>query len=229
MKKIYLYYFLLTLIVVHCSQEPEPVPAGIATLIAPANNEACLDGTPVSDTQSSVDFQWNAATNAMNYKLIVTNLLTNQTQNFSSVTPNLQVTLVHQTPYQWQVEAMGEPETLPTSSESWKFYLAAEAQTNYAPFPPQLLLPESAATVTPINGLINLSWSASDLDNDIERFEIYLDTNDGSTKLKDQSYAGETTTIEVDVESNQIYYWKIVAIDSSGNRSDSGIYNFRTQ
>ena len=229
MKNSCIFHLLLVLTAVSCSTEPEPIAAGVATLVAPANNEACLDGTLVSDTQSSIDFRWMAANNALSYKLMVTNLETNQTQTFSANTPNLNVTLPHRTPYQWKVESMGEPETLPTYTESWKFYLAAEAEVNYAPFPPELLLPESAATVTPINGLINISWSAADLDNDIERFEIYLDTENGTTKVAEQNYTEATSTAEVSVDNNQIYYWQIIAIDRVGNRSDSGVYSFRTQ
>ena len=36
------------------------------------------------------------------------------------------------------------------------------------------------------------------------------------------------TSIELEVENNATYYWKIIAIDANGNQSSSGVYSFRT-
>ena len=32
----------------------------------------------------------------------------------------------------------------------------------------------------------------------------------------------------IEVEAETAYSWKIIAVDSNGNKSDSGIYTFRT-
>ena len=90
----------------------------------------------------------------------------NQTQTFQSNTINKSVTLGIGIPYRWLVKAIGAPETLPSESQSWKFYLASEGVVNYAPFPPELLTPESGSTATVVDGVIQLSWEASDVDND---------------------------------------------------------------
>ena len=216
-------------IVISCGGDPAPLPPSSPSLVAPTNNEACLDGITESDTQSSVEFQWTAALNALSYNLKITNLNTNQTQTFSADTPNKSVTLVHSEPYKWQVQAIGEPGTSPADSDTWKFYLASEAVVNYAPFPPELIQPVSAATITPNNGTINLRWSASDIDGDLRLFKIYLDTVDGSTLVDEVVYSTQTVNAEVTVESAQIYYWQIEAIDAEGNSSTSGVYSFRTQ
>lgn len=211
------------------SEEPAPLPASAPTLVAPANNEPCLEATPVGDTQSSVDFQWSVATNALNYTLKVTNLQSKASQSFPSTTPNKTVTLAVNEPYQWSVEAIGEPETLPAESQSWKFYLASEGIVNYAPFPPELISPKSAAIIAVVDNAINVSWSASDIDNDLDHFLLYMDEEDASTQISKINYTDETTITEVAAEKNKIYYWKIVAVDINGNSSDSGVYSFRTQ
>ncbi|MDC0515517.1 hypothetical protein OAN99_06865 [Flavobacteriaceae bacterium] len=100
---------------------------------------------------------------------------------------------------------------------------------NYAPFPAELISPRSGANVTPdINNLINLNWTASDVDQDLIRFEVYLDQTDATTLNNEIEYASQETIVEVEVENNKTYYWKIIAIDANGNQSSSGVYAFRT-
>ena len=57
-------------------------------------------------------------------------------------------------PYRWKVIANGEPGTLSSESELWKFYLAGNGVINYAPFPPELLTPRSASTINIVDGEI---------------------------------------------------------------------------
>ena len=38
----------------------------------------------------------------------------------------------------------------------------------------------------------------------------------------------EEVSIEVEVENNTTYFWKIIAIDTNQNNSSSGVYSFRT-
>jgi hypothetical protein len=113
-------------------------------------------------------------------------------------------------------------------SDSWKFCLAGDAVVNYAPFPAELITPRSGANTTPdINNLVILRWMADDVDNDLNRFEVYLDAVDGTTLNQEIEYLAEETQLEVEVENNTVYYWKILAIDSYGNQSSSGVYTFR--
>ena len=57
-----------------CAQEdPIPVDPGVATLISPINNETCLDGTSLNDTQSNVSFSWSAASDAISYEVVISN------------------------------------------------------------------------------------------------------------------------------------------------------------
>jgi len=210
-------------------EEPIPVEPGIATLIAPANNETCLDGTSLNDTQSNVNFTWNTASDAQSYEVVVTNLLTQSVQTFATSTNQTTIALTKAEPDGWIVKSVGEAGSTPTESEQWKFYLAGDAIVNYAPFPAVLIAPRSGANVTPdITKLVKLNWRASDVDNDLVRFEVYLDQVDATTLNTTVEFEAEDTTIEVEVENNVTYYWKVIAIDGNGNQSNSGVYAFRT-
>jgi hypothetical protein len=76
--------------------------------------------------------------------------------------------------------------------------------------------------------LVTLNWICSDVDGDLESFEVYLDQADGSTLITTLDYQASETTIELKVENNATYYWKVIAIDANGNQSSSGVYAFRT-
>jgi len=223
-----------------CSKEsssPDPSPSapevvildpGTPTLSFPNNNEPCLESTAVNDIQSTVTFRWNTAPNVVSYDLEVTNLANNTFRNYSSTTNEKAVTLENSEPYSWQVTALGESGSQPAESERWKFYLAGPAEVNYAPFPAELTSPISGSTVSPVNGVITLQWSCTDADNDLASFSVYLDATDGSTLLETLEYTSSTTSMETTVASSTVYYWKVVAVDSEGNQSDSGVFTFRT-
>ena len=45
-------------------------------LIFPANNETCLEGSKINDTQKEIIFRWGASTNGTSYSLEIINLTT---------------------------------------------------------------------------------------------------------------------------------------------------------
>ena len=213
----------------HCQKTELPADPGIASLISPVDKETCLDGVSINDTQSNVIFEWSTATGALSYELEIANLLTQSTQLYSSDTNELSIALSKAEPYSWSVRSIGETGTAPSVSDPWKFYLAGDAVVNYAPFPAELITPRSGANTTPdINNLVILRWAADDVDDDLNRFEVYLDAIDGTTLNQEIAYLAQETQLEMEVENNTVYYWKIVAIDLNGNQSSSGVYTFRT-
>ncbi|MDA9577032.1 hypothetical protein OAN60_02345 [Flavobacteriaceae bacterium] len=230
MKKIVLLFGGLILLLSSCTQEdPIPIEPGVASLISPANNETCLDGTSLNDTQSNVSFSWSAASDALSYEVIISNLLTQSSQTYTAPSNQTTIALTKAEPYSWIVKSIGEDGSTPSESEQWKFYLAGDAVTNYAPFPTELISPRSGANITPdINNLVILNWNGSDVDGDLESFEVYLDQNDATTLNTTLPFQNNNNTIEVEVENNATYYWKVVAIDANGNQSSSGVYAFRT-
>ncbi|RZJ65539.1 MAG: hypothetical protein EOO50_13410 [Flavobacterium sp.] len=198
---------------------------GEAALIAPINNSECITGTSVSTTQSKVTFEWNPAENADTYFVYVKNLLTQSAvQQFNAGDAvTLEVTLQKGVPYSWYVSAKNEGGGS-MNSATWKFYNAGEGVTNYAPFPAEATFPGMSATVT--GPSITLQWEASDIDNDIASYKIYMDTNANPTTLKATVSAPELAGVAV--TGNTTFYWKIVTTDAAGNSSTSPVFQFKT-
>jgi hypothetical protein len=230
MKKIVLLFGGLILLLISCAQEdPIPIEPGVASLISPANNETCLDGTSLNDTQSNVSLSWSAASDALSYEVVISNLLTQSSQTYTAPSNQITIALTKAEPYSWIVKSIGEDGSTPSESEQWKFYLAGEGTINYAPFPSELISPRSGANITPdINNLVRLNWNGSDVDGDLTRYEVYLDQTNATTLISTLDFEANDTSLEVEVENNTTYYWKIIALDANGNQSNSGVYAFRT-
>ena len=79
-----------------------------------------------------------------------------------------------------------------------------------------------------MNGEIILNWAGSDVDGDLDYFELYLDETDASTFIKQIDAISTSSETSIEVQSETAYSWKIIAVDSNGNKSNSGIYTFRT-
>ena len=56
-----------------------------------------------------------------------------------------------------KLSLMDKVEVNSVESDTWKFYLAGPAQVNFAPFPAELTSPISGSTVTPSDGLIQVT------------------------------------------------------------------------
>lgn len=225
------FYLMILLLSISCSKDPAEVSNPTSfELIAPANNETCLEGSIINDNQKEIVFQWGGSTNATSYSLDIINLTTNVGQTLQSNGTSLSVKLTPAEPYSWKVIASGEEGSKSATSDQWKFFLAGDEVVNYAPFPPELISPRPAATID-VNSLneIVLNWTCSDVDNDIITYKVYLDTTDGSTLVRELDYVQNNTELGVDVVNDGNYFWKVIAIDSNGNSSSSGVYSFKTQ
>ena len=217
-----------TLVLWSCSSTPAPLDPSTPSLSFPINEETCLEGTSINDSQSSLEFRWNAAQNAESYRLDIKNLSTNQKESFNTTGTSYSATLLTGTPYSWNITAVGEEGSEPASSVSWKFYLAGAGITNYTPFPSELLAPRSGSSVTPVDGNITLTWNGADVDGDLDYYELYLDTADATTLVQQVNAESSTTAFIVAVESSTTYSWKVIAVDANGNKSNSGVYSFLT-
>jgi hypothetical protein len=102
------------------------------------------------------------ASDALSYDVIISNLLTQSSQTYTAPSNQTTIALTKAEPYSWIVKSIGEDGSTPSESEQWKFYLAGDAVTNYAPFPTELISPRSGANITPdINNLVILNWNGS--------------------------------------------------------------------
>ena len=191
-----------------------------AQLAFPEQNQVCNQGEVLSEVLSSVTFKWNKAAHAESYKLVIKNLESGLESVSASTTNEQVVTLNRKTPYSWNVISLSSKTSATAQSATWKFYNAGPGVTNYAPFPAELISPVLGTTLEALNGKVILKWSGNDIDEDIVSYEIYLQPRYSQGKLA----ASVTTTVldDVAVMSGTTYSWKVITIDSQGNRSDSG-------
>ncbi len=72
------YFYLIILILsFSCSKDAAEVSDPTSfELIFPANNETCLEGSKINDTQKEIIFRWGGSTNATSYSLNIINLTT---------------------------------------------------------------------------------------------------------------------------------------------------------
>lgn len=69
-------------------------------------------------------------------------------------------------PYSWLITSRNSG-SVSTTSDVWKFYLARDGESNFAPFPASAIAPTTGATVTPADDKVTLEWeSVSDPDGD---------------------------------------------------------------
>ena len=224
--------FVVSLLVASCSKSDDSemmvVEApGQADLVLPQNNTECEVGDVVAN-MAEVAFEWTEATNAERYDLTVTNLVTQEV----TLRPNLMdtqlvVRLERGYPYSWNITAKNAGEET-TVSDSYKFYVAGEAGSNNVPFPAILVSPESGATINPVDGKVTLEWDSemTDSDGDALTFTVFADTVDGNQE-PDDAWTGLTeTSLEIDVESGEVYYWHVETSDGK-NVAISNTYSFK--
>ena len=200
------------------------LPPEAASLILPANNEECNQGNIVSETESNVQFEWNRADNASSYTVILTNLNTNASEQYDSNGTVTSIKLLRGVPYSWQVVSKSNKTTTTASSDVWRFYNASAGISNYAPFPAELVAPAMGSSTSTI---VKLEWSGSDIDNDIEDYEVYLGTTNPPTTL--QTTTTNTIIDNLNLNANTVYYWKVITTDLQGNNSESPVFEFRTE
>lgn len=224
----YLSLLLLVVLCFACKKKDPPKPPASTKLIFPQNNSECTTGTATGPTTSLVEFRWQKALNTDTYELRATNLNTNTTQTVSTSSLSAKLPLQKGALYTWLVNSKNASVLQVTTSQTWHFYNAG-FESSYAPFPAEIITPELGESVfKDINNEVNLSWSGSDVDNDIESYELYFSTERPPTALIATITTG-TTNRKVTVEGDTVYYWKVITNDSEGNTSDSGIFDFRVR
>lgn len=192
-----------------------------ATLIFPENNAVCNEGIIVSDTETDVLFQWEEATNASSYILQIINLDDGSSRNISTLSNEFLIRILRGTPYSWSVKSIASGTNETAESTVWRFYNAGLSLESHPPFPAEAISPQAGSTVD--QGSILLQWDGLDIDDDISSYLVLLDTVNPPV-----AEAGNTSTnsLEVQVSSGLVYYWKIITTDEIGNASDSQVFQF---
>ncbi len=224
----YLSLIILAVLCFACKKKDSPKPPESVTLEFPQNNSECTTGEDTGADTSLVEFRWEQALNTDTYELRATNVNTNIAQTVSTSSLSAKLPLQKGTLYTWIVNSKNASVLEVATSQTWRFYNAG-FETSYAPFPAEIILPELGKSVfKDINNEVSLSWAGSDIDGDIESYELYFSTEKPPTSLIATIRTGLTNR-KVTVESDAVYYWKVITIDSEGNNSDSGIFDFRVQ
>ena len=157
---------------------------------------------------------------------VITNLDTNQESLNSNITTNsFEKTLTKGHPYSWKVTSRNNESTQQGNSPTWNFYLSADGITNYSPFPAQLIYPENNQNFDNNTNSIVLDWIGSDIDNEDLIYTIYFDNIDGNQSPQQSLIDILEDEIEISVEPNNSYFWKIKTSDGE-NSSFSQIYEF---
>lgn len=213
---------------------PTPVqtvdPPTSSTLSRPTNNEVCEEGTSVSDTQNSVNFQWIASSNTDSYDIKIINLDNNQVINQTNILQtNKVVTLDKGTPYSWKVISRRYETNVVAESETWKFYLSREGVSNYPPYPSSLVSPTSGHIFPSDTSEIELIWQGSHPENLTMTYDLFIDSTDGlqAPNPSNENLTSESKTVQV--TSGNSYYWRVKSKDPNENSSYSIIYTFRVE
>lgn len=204
---------------------PEPDPPVAAVLIFPEENSECTTGVDLGNGTSEVTFRWQTSENTDLYTINVVNLETTVPQTLATTQTSTTLTITRGAPFSWSITSTNSS-NLSAISDNWLFYNAG-AQTNYAPFPAQIVYPTSGKTVQMNDGNeVELRWTGADVEDDIETYEVYFSASSADEVTLVQSGA-ETTYVATGLVSQGVYYWKVVTIDSQGNSSDSGVFDFK--
>ena len=209
-----------------CKKKRTPSPPEAAQLLFPERNSECTTGLSLGQETSQVEFRWSAANNTETYELRVTNTSTGTVQTIASSSNSAKLPLEKGEQFSWIVRSKNSQVNQTVSSEVWNFYNSG-SRTTFAPFPATNLSPASSENVfKDINNEVTLIWTASDLDNDIVGYEVYFSVEAIPGDLI-RTLEPAVKSIKVSVTADTVYYWSVIVIDAEGNKSNSGIYNFK--
>ena len=221
-------FLILLIFSIGCRKAPEPLPdklPGKAVLQLPRNNEICADGIIVSISRTKILFKWDASINTDSYFLSIKNLENGQISTYSTDKTQLEIELDRNLAYSWFITSKNTQINKEISTDLWKFYNPAPAQTSFSPFPAELIAPRYGEVIPLSATTVTLKWTAIDPDGDIDSYDVYL----GNTNLPVLFRSGLKTAGLVDLllDRNKTYYWKISTRDLKGNRSNSDVYVFK--
>ncbi|NOR44384.1 MAG: hypothetical protein GQ534_02270, partial [Candidatus Delongbacteria bacterium] len=188
-------------------------PPSAPTLITPADVSTIEDPTPA--------FDWSDASGATGYEILVDNNADfsspeiNTTTSNSNYTPGTDLTL---DTYYWKVLASNSSGDSPYSS-TWSFTLQAPL-----PGVPTLIEPSDLSGVQDTTPYFD--WSDA---SDAVTYDLLVDDNaDFSSPEIDTSVSPSEYTAASALALG-IYYWKVRAVNATGNSNYSGVWSFDVQ
>jgi len=188
---------------------PQPKELGVFELVFPDNNQICTESDEVGNNEISIELMWSASQNATSYALELTNTGTGELISTTSNTTSKTVTLPKDAQFSWKVTALLADKT--KQSTGWSFYTEGVAKENFAPFPAEITVLDNT------NSTVDISWEASDLDNDIENFDLKIDFGTGLLTAFEKLEVNEMKNYSIDYDRS--YNVEVITRDSRGNIS----------
>ncbi|NUU98458.1 hypothetical protein [Marinitoga sp. 1138] len=183
-------------------------------------------GQPIT----GIEFTWKASTDP-NGETVTYNFYLGTAENtlkqvnenpITDTTYTLTEKLDYETTYYWQVEAV--------NASGGKAKSVIRSFTTAANEPPAKVTnpvpSDGASGINPEN--ITLSWSKStDPNNETVSYEVYF--GDSETNLVKKTTTTETSyDLSETLENSTTYYWRVDAVDESGNTTKGDVWSFTT-
>ncbi|WP_029036952.1 fibronectin type III domain-containing protein [Salinimicrobium xinjiangense] len=230
--KWYLLNLSALLILAGCSKEetgsePQPgppkqvnMPPAVPVQVFPEDKSNC--------SARDLELRWEAAVDpegdAVQYLLQISKY-----SNFSIMAHNRSTSALQERVglergvlYYWRIQAednAGKSDFSPVRT----FYTEPNLSYNSVPFQPEQISPGNGASVE--TSVVLLEWSAVDPDGDNLRYDLYLGSEDPPQLFKTEL---TENLLEINIEPETQYFWKIVAKDNSGAEAVGQVWTFTT-
>ena len=165
--------------------------------------------------------------NTESYELVVENSLSREQVTMETTILTESITLPSGATYLWYVVSKSLLTEATGKSAVWQFYLEGNPEASYLPFPAVLLEPldEEEVSLSGASTFI-FKWKGVYLDDDIISYDLYLGLTENEL-IKERDGIG-TSQSSIELNSDTIYFWQVVTMDSEGNQSYSEIFQFQT-
>ncbi|MEK8024302.1 MAG: right-handed parallel beta-helix repeat-containing protein, partial [Candidatus Hydrogenedentota bacterium] len=194
----------------------DSVPPSVASPVAPSNG--------LNTSALTVNFSWSASTDTLsgvkNYRLQVDTANTFASLVIDSVTTSTSQSVAFATAdsYYWRI-VTNDSATNASTSSSATFRI-----DQGGPSAPGLLVP--GANEDTNNTTITFTWAAASDSSGISGYRIQIDTSSSFTAPLVDSFT-PLLTASFTKPANDSYYWRVVAIDNSGNTTAATARLFR--
>lgn len=177
-------------------------------LLLPENNSQCF-GTKSPSGLINVTFDWDDAEGANSFMLEYLDTKSGDQKSETVIESSINLELRPGTLYKWQVTVSDDFGNSKTSTE-FSFYTEGLAEANHVPFPASLEVLNNG------NGTAELKWQSTDLDGDIDFYQIFFSSQDPPANLIPET---SQTSITTDITMGTTYYYEVLTYDKNGNSS----------
>ena len=218
---------IITFILFQCSKDQTLEPDSVF-LISPTNQDNCSSSIIIDESKSQVDFSWSQSLNTDQYEIVVENQSNNLQLKKISLENNTSLILDRGINYSWWVISRSNKSSITAKSLIWQFYLEGPSIIEHIPFSAVLFSPQNEEQINLNNqNKYIFKWSGSDLDDDIDFYVIYIGNSIDEMEIIENNIKSQE--VELELQKQKTYYWKILSVDSKGNSSSSQIYSFYTK